>query len=175
MQLESSKKNTIEREDTYYSATITKPDFKHKKEQRLFTTVDTQKRTTSRVSSVANKTHSLSQSRAAVQKQDKVERVISSLKRELQNERKKSTQQMKKINKYQIYQKEMENMFGEQLLEKQTQDPQSNQTDAQTNPTKANAIKIQEIVKELGRRMLSTANPSVNSGYNDLENLLRDF
>jgi len=41
-----------------------------------------------------------------------VERLICSLKRELQNERKKSTEHIKKLHKYEIYQKEMESLLA---------------------------------------------------------------
>lgn len=35
-----------------------------------------------------------------------------------------------------------------------------------------NSGKIYHMIKELGRRLLSSSNPIVNSGYNDLSNLL---
>ena len=39
----------------------------------------------------------------------------------------------------------------------------------------ARAAKVQELVKELGRRMLSSANPAINSGFHELESLVRQF
>jgi hypothetical protein len=38
-----------------------------------------------------------------------------------------------------------------------------------------NSGKIYHMVKELGRRLLSSSNPVVNSGFNDLSNLLAEF
>ena len=35
--------------------------------------------------------------------------------------------------------------------------------------------KIYHMVKELGRRLMSSSNPAINSGYNDLNNLLEEF
>lgn len=86
----------------------------------------------------------------------------------LRNERKKNSDLTKQLNQKLVYQLEMDNLLKDLFLneeQKVSEDPSVFKKSG----------KIYHMIKELGRRLMSSANPVVNSGFNDLDNLLEEM
>ncbi len=80
----------------------------------------------------------------------------------------------KKLRQYEIYQQEMDSLLKDLFLndDEKVQSRLDEKAEEVSLKIIKNSGKIYHMIKELGRRLLSSSNPIVNSGYNDLSNLL---